>query len=76
MKDNLRKKIMRVLIPNLEQLKPDAFEITANGRKLEGIMAVVEKHIAERLADAVMVNEQPRYNHNEVYKLYKKVMKE
>ncbi len=48
--DKLRKDITRVWIPNVEQLKPDSFELSANRTRIDNTMVVVRKFITERLA--------------------------
>ena len=41
----LRKKITRVWLPNVEQLKPDSFELAANRTRIDKTMAVVKLFI-------------------------------
>jgi len=55
--DKLEKDITKVQIPNIEQLKPNSWELAANRKKLDGIMAVVKRFIIERLADDVRYKE-------------------
>ncbi len=51
--DELRKKITRVWLPNVEQLKPDSFELAANRTRIDKTMVVVRDFIIKRLADDV-----------------------
>lgn len=53
----LRKDITRVWIPNVEQLKPDSFELAANRTRIDKTMEVVRTFILERLADDVRYKE-------------------
>ncbi len=55
--DKLEKAITKVQIPNIEQLKPNSWELAANRKKLEGIMTLVKKFIIHRLADDVRYKE-------------------
>lgn len=43
--DKLRKDIMKVLLPNLEQLNPSSWELAASRRKIDELMAVIKKFI-------------------------------
>ncbi len=55
--DKLRNDITKVLILDIDTLKPDSFELAANRTRIDNTMVVVRKFILERLADDVRYKE-------------------